>query len=418
MTFLDMRTIVFTTLITNCICTLIVAVLWYQNRNRYAGLFYNVLDFACQAVALLLIAQRSSSPGWASIVATNTLVVTGTLLGYIGLEYFTDRKRSQIHNVLLIGIFVFIQTYYSAIQPDLCMRNLNICVVWLLLSLQCFWLLVYRVDRPMRPVTFGIGMVYGALSILHLSRIAKYFLYGCSAQDWLHSDTFEIYIMLGYKLVIILLTYTLVLMVNKRLYNDVEQQEEKFSKAFHSSPNGITLTRVEDGTIYEANESFQRMTGFHLSEIVGKTTIELGLWANLDYRAAFMRELSSSGSVQGAEVELRKKTGEILTALVTAEIVFINGRGELLSTIHDITYRKRTEMEREKLILELQEALTNVKTLSGLLPICSACKKIRNDKGYWEHIEQYISGHSEADFSHGVCPDCARIIYPQIYNKE
>jgi sigma-B regulation protein RsbU (phosphoserine phosphatase) len=80
--------------------------------------------------------------------------------------------------------------------------------------------------------------------------------------------------------------------------------------------------------------------------------------------------------------------------------------------------RKIQEQDREKdeLIARLQEALENVRKLSGLLPICSSCKKIRDDKGYWKQIEQYISEHSEALFSHGICPDCVKKLYPQYRN--
>ncbi|OPX34515.1 hypothetical protein B1H10_03580 [candidate division KSB1 bacterium 4484_188] len=74
--------------------------------------------------------------------------------------------------------------------------------------------------------------------------------------------------------------------------------------------------------------------------------------------------------------------------------------------------------EREKLISELQEAMGKIKTLSGLLPICSHCKKVRDDSGYWKSIELYITEHSEADFSHGICPDCAKELYPDIYDKD
>ncbi len=70
--------------------------------------------------------------------------------------------------------------------------------------------------------------------------------------------------------------------------------------------------------------------------------------------------------------------------------------------------------ERERLINELTAALARVKQLSGLLPICSSCKKIRDDKGYWKAIEKYISEHSEAEFTHGICPDCLRELYPDL----
>jgi hypothetical protein len=66
-----------------------------------------------------------------------------------------------------------------------------------------------------------------------------------------------------------------------------------------------------------------------------------------------------------------------------------------------------------KLIHELTDALGNIKTLKGLLPICSSCKKIRDDKGYWQKVESYISEHTEAEFTHGICPDCVRRVYPE-----
>jgi PAS domain S-box-containing protein len=77
----------------------------------------------------------------------------------------------------------------------------------------------------------------------------------------------------------------------------------------------------------------------------------------------------------------------------------------------DVTERKKAQEERERLILELTEAMAKVKILSGLLPICSSCKKIRNDNGYWEQIECYIRDRSEAEFTHGICPDCRKKLY-------
>jgi hypothetical protein len=87
----------------------------------------------------------------------------------------------------------------------------------------------------------------------------------------------------------------------------------------------------------------------------------------------------------------------------------------LFRTLRYAIERKQDQAEREQLIRELQGALAQVKTLSGLLPICSGCKKIRDDQGYWNRIETYISEHSEAQFSHGICPDCAKKYFPD-YN--
>lgn len=93
--------------------------------------------------------------------------------------------------------------------------------------------------------------------------------------------------------------------------------------------------------------------------------------------------------------------------------VFLISSTNFVKEKRRLAERKRAENEREKLIGELQEALTKVETLSGLIPICASCKKIRDDQGYWNRIEDYLSGHSKATFSHGICPECARRLYPQ-----
>lgn len=88
---------------------------------------------------------------------------------------------------------------------------------------------------------------------------------------------------------------------------------------------------------------------------------------------------------------------------------------ELLAKIRILLRLKNAIDERDKFIHKLQEALSKVTTLSGLLPICSSCKKIRDDRGYWKQIEDYIREHSPANFSHSICPECAKRLYPEFY---
>ncbi len=100
------------------------------------------------------------------------------------------------------------------------------------------------------------------------------------------------------------------------------------------------------------------------------------------------------------------------------DAMMASGFGELaaiaLQNSHILDKRDVAEKKSEKLIQELKKALTNVKQLSGLLPICSSCKKIRDDKGYWNQIEAYIQEHSEAEFSHSICQECAEKLYPDL----
>ncbi|MHB8522216.1 MAG: response regulator [Limisphaerales bacterium] len=102
-----------------------------------------------------------------------------------------------------------------------------------------------------------------------------------------------------------------------------------------------------------------------------------------------------------------------LESLVAERTLVLQGTNERLTA--EIAERKRAQADRERLIAELRESLAKVKTLSGLVPICASCKKIRDDQGFWKQVETYVAEHSEAKFSHGLCPDCARKLYPELY---
>jgi PAS domain S-box-containing protein len=122
-----------------------------------------------------------------------------------------------------------------------------------------------------------------------------------------------------------------------------------------------------------------------------------------------MRDITA---LRQAEIELRRSRDELELRVQerTADLMMANDK-----LTGEIAERKKMEEERIKLVSELQDALDNVKTLRGLIPICASCKKIRDDNGYWNQIEAYLSKHSLAEFSHSICPQCAKMMYPKYY---
>lgn len=91
---------------------------------------------------------------------------------------------------------------------------------------------------------------------------------------------------------------------------------------------------------------------------------------------------------------------------------------ELHTNIEIALYKHKAEEKTKELVQQLRDSLSKVKLLSGLIPICSSCKNIRDDKGYWEQIELFIRDNSEADFTHSICPDCIKTLYPEISSKK
>ncbi|RJP85758.1 MAG: CBS domain-containing protein [Desulfobacteraceae bacterium] len=118
---------------------------------------------------------------------------------------------------------------------------------------------------------------------------------------------------------------------------------------------------------------------------------------------------------QAADVAMKRETKKIYDHIIVTRDKALLGTvsiRRLLIALND--EQRQNTLELEAANRQLKEALGQIKTLQGLLPICSVCKKIRDDKGYWNQIEHYISEHSEAQFSHGICPPCAKKLYPEL----
>ncbi|MEW5721682.1 MAG: 7TM diverse intracellular signaling domain-containing protein [Thermodesulfobacteriota bacterium] len=191
----------------------------------------------------------------------------------------------------------------------------------------------------------------------------------------------------------------------------LKKKENRIRTIMDSIKSGVLLVDPKTGYILEANPEAARMIRAPVKEIVDKLRLE-DLFPELGGRPSRSRK-----PAEEAELELVAGDGERVPVIESERVVTLDGKELILASLIDIAERKRLEEEREQLIRELQQALSEVTTLSGLLPICSMCKKIRDDKGYWNQIEAYISSHSEARFSHGLCPDCAKRLYPQVAER-
>ena len=172
------------------------------------------------------------------------------------------------------------------------------------------------------------------------------------------------------------------------------------------------MLTAPDGSIFDVNPSACQMFGRTREEILQEG--RQGLMDPSDPRlAALVAERQRTGKAHG-ELTARRKDGELFPVEISS-VVFENREGDPRTCIivRDISQRKAAEAERERLILQLQDALKHVKTLSGLLPICASCKKIRDSQGNWHNLEIYIRKNTEADFTHGICPDCRHALYPE-----
>ena len=324
----------------------------------------------------------------------------------------------------------------------------------------------------------------------------------------------------------------------KQVGEALKESKEKFFRAFHSNPHPMSIVTLEGGLYLDVNDSYVQTFGFSLEELLGRTSVEMGILKNDRARRKILQSLKERQAVKNLELELYTRSGRKVDALLSGDKMEIGGQTCLLSVITDITERKqaedavreseeryrallelnaevgeavvmlqntedkkavhtfatrewsritgysgkellgmswfellrpdyreaalerfhrrmggevipglfeasivrkdgtevpveitagpatyrgefalvvyarditgpkKAEQERERLIQELQETLKEVRTLSGLLPICAWCKKLRDDEGYWKSVEQYIGERTKAEFTHGMCPEC------------
>ncbi|MDX2441979.1 MAG: response regulator [Desulfobacterales bacterium] len=196
-----------------------------------------------------------------------------------------------------------------------------------------------------------------------------------------------------------------------------KENEQRYETLVNIIPQGIQITNP-DGKIIFSNPAHHKIHDTPNGGLIGKYLWELiaeeaDRAKTKEYYKSLIRKQPNPEIYFTVDKTIK---GKLIYTQINWDYIR-NSKGELtgiISVISDITKRKKAEKGREKILKALQQSLENVKTLNGLLPICSHCKKIRDDKGDWNQLEKYIQQHSYAKFSHGICPECS----DKLYNKE
>jgi PAS domain S-box-containing protein len=192
------------------------------------------------------------------------------------------------------------------------------------------------------------------------------------------------------------------------------REREAELHSFFNSPGqlrGIVELEGDDIRQVSVNLETANYIGLAPDEIRNCLASELGFSSEVVALWRSQYELSKrNGAPQTFEFEFQFPGGSVWASSTVSYVgVGPTGKDRFTFVSADITERKKVEMERERLLAQLQEALREVKALSGLLPICACCKRIRDDNGYWQQLETYLHEHANAQFSHGICPCCEKL---------
>lgn len=207
-----------------------------------------------------------------------------------------------------------------------------------------------------------------------------------------------------------------------RMEKRVRERESWLSTTLKSIGDAVIATDAE-GRVTFMNPVAQSLTGWKQKKAAGRPLREIFMIIN--EKTGNVEESPATRVIRNNKViglknhSLVAKDGTKIPIGDSAAPIK-DEKGNIIGVVlvfSDISELRKREEEREKLIHDLQSALAEVKTLTGMLPICASCKKIRDDEGYWNQIESYVEKHSGVKFSHGLCPACVKKLYPEYYEE-
>lgn len=199
----------------------------------------------------------------------------------------------------------------------------------------------------------------------------------------------------------------------RQMEQDLRDSQENMASVLNNTRDGIVRLDKNFRYIF-ANPSMHRATGLSREQYIGKTNQELGMPEQLcvfwqeQYKNVFHNGEAITSEFNFVTAHRGERT---LQSIISPEFNENNTVETIICIIRDISDLKQAEADKNATIAKLEKALAEVKTLRGFLPICARCKKIRDDKGYWNNIESYLQEHSEVSFSHGMCTECADELY-------
>jgi PAS domain S-box-containing protein len=351
MNLVDMKTLVLNQALTYAICTIVVGLLWKQNRHRFPGVGFWLAGFAAQTISMMLIILRGMIPDWLSIViGGNGLPIGGTILLYIGLEHFLGRRSRQIHNIALLAVSMFIHGYFAFVQPSLAARNINLSAFAILFYLQIAWLMLRRADTHMRPITTHTGWVFIALAFMSAARIFVN-LTEPAGNDLLKANsTFDAVLILSYQIFFFAIAFGLFLMVNQRLFWELREQQIAVQKSeacyrdlVEFSPDAIFV--YHDGRFDFVNSAaLNLMRADRPERLLGWPVMD---FVHPDYHSIAGERIKGVLARGEAAPLLEEKFIRVDGSIIDVEVITVpfdyQGQPALQTIARDITGRKRAE---------------------------------------------------------------------------
>ncbi len=364
---LDVRTASLALAISTLVSAVVMLALWRQTRSRYPETGLWAWNLGLQTVAVALVGARGLIPDVLSMCVSNCIGVVGGIAGFVALQRFLNQKRSMVPDLLFLSAFISVQFFFSVIDNNLTIRNVNVSSAMAWVAFRSFWIILTGDRTGLKRVARPVGLTFLAYFTFSIIRIVFEINKASSSNEYLSSGSSQVVILYLIMVLVLSITFTVTLMYNKALILTTLGSEERYSKAFHSSPYAVLLTRASDGRIMEVNDGFLAITGLTREQLEGKSTLDLGLWMSADIRTKIVDRIKKDGCMRNEEQVFRLPDGSDMIGILSADPIEIGQELFVLSSVNDITQWRKAETERAKLHLKLTQAhrLESIGTLAG-----------------------------------------------------
>lgn len=391
----------------------LVIMVFYRNISEHSHPYRHfVAGKLLQALAWALLSLREAIPALLSAYIGDALLFTGFALEVFALTTVGKEKKNwgTVYGVIAcVGIFLF---NVFATTPQLWVAYASLTVMSLFLTASAA-MLFHACSSPMRKI---LGLFYGLEGLILAFRAWNGFFAGdeflLMSRNLIQTMTFSMTFLL-----LIVSGIGFLLLFKEQADRQVRESELKYRTLVEHANETICI--LQDGKIIFSNGKGSEFLGLEPDELNGRPFSDFVFPEDLETVTAYYWGRIKNEDIPNAyEVRMTDREGKPVWVMVSVTLIEYEGKTATLVLLTNIDKLKSLEKEREMMIEDLQKALADVKTLSGLLPICASCKKIRDDQGQWETLEKYIGNRSNAEFTHGICPECSHKLYPELYEDE
>ena len=315
----------------------------YVNNKKYPGVAWWALGSTVVATGYLFLLFRDITTNLLiAIILPNILIISGSLMIYVGILRFHNKKENPGLVLSLLALFIAAYFYFTYVISDITVRtaiiSLFLALIYFLMAWTLYGKKIWKIGFSTHflaaiMIVQGSFLILRSVIILTILPVESLF-----TPTSVQIGTALIFFIFGF-----LFTIGLINLVNQRLNAEVTEAKEEFELIFHHSPAGVLITRLDDGRIVDANEGFLRLTGFSREDVVGSSTFEDQLWKNPgDHRIA-TEDLKKIGFYEDYETVFHRKDTSGITCVLSARIVTLRETAHIIWVIRDITERKQAE---------------------------------------------------------------------------